>query len=91
MDFSTFVLSLGRSAVINLGNLPHPGDDAVDVNLPAAKQIIDILEVLQEKTEGNLDADENKLLTSLITDLRLKYVEAKSKSDRGTDEGSDAT
>lgn len=76
MDFSTFVLSLGSSAMVNLGKLPVPGTDKVSTNLAAAKQIIDILAVLEEKTRGNLDDSEKKLISSLLYDLRVQYVDA---------------
>ncbi len=79
MDFSTFVLSLATSAMVNLGEVPRPDEDKTAVDLPAAKQIIDILGVLAEKTRGNLDEAEDKLLHSLLYDLRVKYVDAQKK------------
>jgi len=79
MDFSTFVLSLATSAMVNLGEVPRPDDEKVAVDLVAAKQIIDILGILAEKTQGNLDAAEEKLLQSLLYDLRVKYVDAEKK------------
>jgi len=79
MDFSTFVLSLGSSAMVNLGRLPAPGTDQKTKDLPAAKQIIDILGLLEEKTRGNLDDSESKLLRSLLYDLRVQYVDAQKE------------
>ena len=79
MDFSTFVLSLATSAMVNLGEVPRPDDDKVAVDVDAAKQIIDILGVLAAKTRGNLDEAEDKLLHSLLYDLRVKYVDAQKK------------
>ena len=79
MDFSTFVLSLGSSAMVNLGRIPAPGADTKTVDLPAAKQIIDILGILEEKTRGNLDDSESKLLQSLLYDLRVQYVDARNE------------
>ena len=76
MDFSTFVLSLGSSAMVNLGQVPAPGEDERRKDLVAAKQIIDILSILEEKTRGNLDDAEDKLLSSLLYDLRVHYVDA---------------
>lgn len=76
MDFSTFVLSLGSSAMVNLGQVPAPESEEPAVDLPAAKQIIDILAVLEEKTRGNLDDSEDKLLKSLLYELRIKFVDA---------------
>lgn len=79
MDFSTFVLSLSSSAMVNLGQVPAPDQTNTVVDLIAAKQIIDILGVLEEKTRGNLDESEQKLLTSLLYDLRVQYVDAQQK------------
>jgi hypothetical protein len=86
MDFHTFVLSLGSSALLALGELERPGEGAAQgtkgtkqTDLPMAKHTIDILAMLQEKTRGNLNADEERLLESLLYDLRLAYVEAQKK------------
>ena len=76
LDFSTFVLSLGSSAMVNLGHVPAPGDDAPQIDLSAAKQIIDILGILEEKTRGNLESSEEQLLRTLLYDLRVHYVDA---------------
>jgi hypothetical protein len=79
MDFSTFVLSLSSSAMVNLGQVPAPGESKTIVDLTAAKQIIDILGILEEKTRGNLDESEQKLITSLLYDLRVQYVDAQNQ------------
>ena len=76
IDFATFVLSLASSALMHLGELDHP---ETNTNLPLAKQTIDILGMLADKTRGNLGDDEDKLLKHLLYDLRLKYVETKKK------------
>jgi hypothetical protein len=75
-DFSTFILSLGSSALIHLGDLEAPGEDAKRRDLPMAKHTIDLLTLLRQKTKSNLTAEEDKLLESLLYDLRLRYVEA---------------
>jgi hypothetical protein len=75
IDFYTFLFSLGSSAAIHLGDAPHPETGAADENLLLAKQTIDILGMLEEKTRGNLTGDEAKLLESLLYDLRLRYVQ----------------
>ena len=77
VDFHTFVLSLGSSALMHLGELERPGAGAAEKDLPMAKHTIDILAMLQEKTKGNLTPDEAKLLESLLYDLRLRFVEAR--------------
>lgn len=76
MDFSTFIMSLASTAMVHMGQIPAPGTQDKRLDLAAAKQMIDILGVLEEKTRGNLDDSENKLLTSLLYDLRVHYVDA---------------
>ncbi|HXJ21611.1 MAG TPA: DUF1844 domain-containing protein [Polyangia bacterium] len=76
VDFHTFVLSLGSSALLHLGELEHPDVGAPRKDLPLAKHTIDILAMLEEKTKGNLTSAEEKLIESLLYDLRLRYVEA---------------
>ena len=76
LDFSTFVLSLASTAMVHLGQLPRPEGEAVQRDLPAAKQAIDMLTMLEEKTRGNLDESEQKLLRSVLYDLRVSYVDA---------------
>jgi hypothetical protein len=76
VDFHTFVLSLGSSALLHLGELEHPDVGAPQKDLPLAKHTIDILVMLEEKTRGNLTAAEEKLIGSLLYDLRLRFVEA---------------
>src|SRR5262245_66275443 len=76
VDFHTFVLSLGSSALLHLGELEHPDVGAPQKDLPLAKHTIDILVMLEEKTRGNLTPAEEKLISSLLYDLRLRFVEA---------------
>ena len=75
IDFATFILSLSHSALMHLGEAPHPDDNRVEVELPLAKQTIDLLILLEEKTKGNLTGDEERLMTQILFDLRLRYVE----------------
>lgn len=75
IDFSTFLISLATSAFIHLGLVQDNEGKKSDINLPLARQSIDILSVLKEKTKGNLSEDETKLLDSLLFDLRMKYVD----------------
>ena len=76
VDFHTFVLSLGSSALLHLGEIENPNDGVSQKDLPLAKHTIDILVMLEEKTKGNLSTAEEKLMESLLYDLRLRYVEA---------------
>jgi hypothetical protein len=77
VDFHTFILSLGSSALLHLGEIEHPEDGQVEKDLPLAKHTIDILSMLEAKTKGNLTAAEEKLMESLLYDLRLRYVNAR--------------
>lgn len=74
LDFSTFVLSIIGSAHIHLGDAPSP-DGHSERNLVLARQDIDLLGVLQEKTKGNLTGEEERLLDHALYDLRLRYIE----------------
>jgi hypothetical protein len=76
IDFSTFVLSLTTSALYHLGEMPRPDTGATEKNLPLAKQSIDIISMLRDKTTGNLTEDESQLIENLLYDLRMKYVAA---------------
>ncbi len=76
IDFYTFILSLGSSAFVHLGDAPHPETGKPgEPDLLLAHQTIDILAMLQEKTKGNLTPEEDKFLDALLTDLRIRYVE----------------
>lgn len=75
IDFSTFVFSLSTQALAHLGDIPDLVAKQIVVDLPAAKQLIDILGMLKEKTKGNLDTPETELLDRLLYDLRIRYVE----------------
>lgn len=75
LDFATFILSLSHSALMHLGEAPHPDTNKVEANLPLAKQNIDLLGLLEEKTKGNLTGDEERLLAQVLFDLRMRYVE----------------
>jgi hypothetical protein len=76
IDFTTFVLSLGSSAMVHLGDAPDPETGEKHKSAPHAKQIIDLIAMLREKTKGNLTADEAKFLDGLLYDLQLRFVEA---------------
>ncbi len=76
INFTTFVVSLGSSALVHMGHAPHPESGKTEKNLVLAKQTIDILGMLEQKTRGNLDRDEGELLESMLFDLRLRFVEA---------------
>lgn len=77
VDFASLVVSFATSALYHLGQVadPETGKPA-PVDLGLAQQTIDTLEVLQEKTRGNLTPEEEELLTHLLTDLRMRFVQA---------------
>ena len=77
INFATFVVSLNASALLNLGAIEDPASGAKNKNLPMAKQTIDILSMLQEKTVGNLSEEEESLLKNILYDLRMMYVKEK--------------
>ncbi len=75
VTFSTFVLGLSTQALLHLGEIPNPMTHALERDLGAAKHVIDILGILQEKTRSNLEPGEESLLDSVLYDLRMRYVE----------------
>ena len=81
IDFSTFVLSLVGSAFVHLGDSPDPdGREGRDLDL--ARQDIDLLGLLEEKTKGNLTGEEERLLQQALYDLRLRWVEVAKAAGR---------
>ncbi len=75
INFSNFIFSLSTSALVHLGEIPDPLSKQKQKNLTFAKQTIDILEILKNKTKGNLEKEEERLLDNLLYDLRMKYVQ----------------
>jgi hypothetical protein len=75
ITFATFVVGLSTQALVHLGELPDPHTNESAADLPAAQQLIDIIAMLENKTQGNLDRDEQAMLESILFDLRMKYVE----------------
>ncbi len=80
VNFASFVLSLSTSAMYHFGDFPDPVSKKAERNLPAAKQTIDILSMLKDKTAGNLDEGEKNLIDGMLFELRMRYVKEK---DRG--------
>ncbi len=77
IDFSTFVLSINSSALVQLGLIEDPSTGQKTKNIPLAKQTIDILGMLEEKTGGNLTHDEANILKNILYELRMLYVKEK--------------
>jgi Domain of unknown function (DUF1844). len=79
VTFSSFVISLGSSSLMLMGEQLDPQQPAMPVNLPQAKEIIDLLSVLDTKTKGNLSPEEQTVLRDMLYALRMKYVSLTSK------------
>jgi hypothetical protein len=79
VDFSGLVLGFSSAALYYMGESTVDGKSSSAVNLPLAKQNIDILLVLSEKTKNNLSAEESRLLSQVITDLQTKFIESSNK------------
>jgi hypothetical protein len=77
-SFAQFLVSLGSSALVHLGEIADPGTGQTHQDLGLARHSIDVLEILKAKTSGNLDRDEDRLLDALLSDLNQKLEAAKS-------------
>ena len=77
INFATFIFSLNHSVMVHLGVMDDPTTGKKARNIPIAKQTIDILGMLEEKTQGNLTEDEEKMLKSILYDLRMIYIKEK--------------
>lgn len=77
INFPTFIASLNASALVHLGVIEDPVSGKAEKNLPMAKQTIDLISMLQQKTAGNLTPDEDGMLKSILYDLRIMYVKEK--------------
>jgi Domain of unknown function (DUF1844) len=77
INFPTFIASLNASALVHLGVIEDPVSGKAEKQLPMAKQTIDILSMLQQKTAGNLTPDEDSMLKSILYDLRILFVKQK--------------
>ena len=81
VTFLGFVVSLAHTAAVHFGDVPDPvSGETHPANLPAAQQMIDILALIEEKTRGNLTAEERNLLDQILYELRLRYVEANKQA-----------
>jgi hypothetical protein len=83
LTFSAFVISLASSAAMHFGDLPDPESGGkAEPNLEGAGQMIEILELLEQKTRGNLTLEERQLLEQVLYELRLRFVEASGQKKR---------
>ena len=81
MDFSNIILSYAVNATIHLGLAPDPTSGKIETDLNRAKDLIDILDTLKEKTSGNLTNDESKVMEETLSNLKMLYVKATSSND----------
>ncbi|MGA1796832.1 MAG: DUF1844 domain-containing protein [bacterium] len=79
VDFPSFIMSLCTSVYIHLGEIPDPTTNRKEPNLPLAKQTIDLITMLKEKTEGNRTEDEDKFLEEMLYSLRMRYIAVSQK------------
>lgn len=84
LDFSSFIMGLATQALIMLGEVPDPNTNLVSINAEAARQTIDALAILEEKTRGNLSESEAKLMTEVVAGLRMTYVEKMRQAPVGS-------
>ena len=83
LSFTEFVISLASTAAIHFGDLPDPvSGQPGEVNLEGASQIVEILALLDQKTRGNLTAEERQVLEQVLYELRMRYVQAKAGEKR---------
>lgn len=75
VTFSSFVITLAHTALVHLGEVADPSSGARNVELPLARHSIDVIGMLEEKTKGNLDEEERKLIEGVLHELRSKFVE----------------
>ncbi|MBI3182482.1 MAG: DUF1844 domain-containing protein [Myxococcales bacterium] len=79
IEFSTFVLGLASTALIHLGEAPHPEAGEPKLDLVLARQSLELLSLLREKTKGNLTPEEERLFEGVLADLRFRFVEASKR------------
>jgi hypothetical protein len=79
INLSTFLISLSTQALMCLGEIPDPTTGQATTDLVAVQELIDIIEMLQQKTRGNVDETESRLFEKILFDLRMRYVEKHRK------------
>jgi hypothetical protein len=83
LSFTAFVLSLASTAAIHFGDLPDPvSGESSELNLDGAAQMIEILSLLEQKTRGNLTAEERQILEQVLYELRMRFVEVSGAGKR---------
>ncbi len=77
VHFSGFIVSLAQAAMVNLGDIPDPDTGQINRNLPQARYSIDLIDMLAQKTSGNLTDEEQHLIQSVRSDLKMRFVRGK--------------
>jgi len=90
-SFVSLIMSLASNAAASLGMMPHPVTGETGVDLKTAKHWVDVLGMLEQKTRGNLDAQEAQMLEGLLADLRMQYVSFTSSPESSKFSASDIT
>ncbi len=86
LSFTAFVVSLASTAAIHLGDLADPmTGQKLELNLEGAAQMIEILALLEEKTRGNLNAEERQVIEQILYELRMRFVEVSGLGPQGPD------
>jgi len=80
INFATFILSLSSSAMLHFGDFEDPVSGKKEKNLTMAKQTIEMIDMLKEKTKGNLTPEEERLLENILYELKIRYVKESNKS-----------
>lgn len=88
--FIELVMMNAQQAALCLGQMAHPSTGKAEVNIEAAKMFIDHLEIIREKTRGNLNKDEEKILTSVLSELQMAFVQV-AKGAQGAHGGGAAS
>ena len=77
VSFTSFILSLNTTALFHLGDIPHPETGRKVFDLELARHAIDTLAMLEEKTKGNLDSEEQELVSRVVYELKMRFIKAK--------------
>ncbi len=78
VSFSSLIISLAGSAMMHLGETPNPATGEITVDLGLARNTIDVIAMLRDKTEGNRDEEESKLINTMLYEIQTRYVNVRS-------------
>lgn len=82
MLFSQLVSSLHSAALMHMGKMKNPATEKLDRNLEQAEMAIEMMDMLKEKTKGNLSGEEEKFFSSILTEVKMNFVDEKSKGQQ---------